>query len=239
MAGAPRGDQANPAGLPQAPARRRLAALALACWLPALQAVAAGPLAQPEGVVLAGRMGDRALLVIDGQPHMLAPGGSVAGVSLLRWDAERAQVSRDGTTGWLEVGTTPAQVSGTAKPRAGREVVIPVGPGGHFATAGSINGHAVRFMVDTGATLVSLGVSDAARLGLDLSQARQTMTQTANGAVPVQIVTLDSVRVGDIELNNVGAAVVPTPMPLVLLGNSFLARVNMERVNDRMKLQLR
>jgi aspartyl protease family protein len=94
-------------------------------------------------------------------------------------------------------------------------------------------------MVDTGATLVSIGKDDAERLGLDLSTARRGATQTANGAVVVALVTLSSVRIGDVELANVGAVVMPQSMPVVLLGNSFLSRLQMKRENDVMRLELR
>jgi aspartyl protease family protein len=53
------------------------------------------------------------------------------------------------------------------------------------------------------------------------------------------MVTLNSVRVGDLELTNVGAVVMPLPMPMVLLGNSFLARLQMRRENDVMRLERR
>ncbi len=205
----------------------------------AVLALAGAPLqAGAAGVVLAGRMGERALLVIDGQPHMVAPGQSVEGVRLLHWDGDRAEVARDGTTAWLQLGA-PVQVGAASAPAGEREVVIPAGPGGHFATAGAINGHAVRFMVDTGATLVSLGADDVARLGIDLGQARAGVTETANGPLPIKIVVLDRVRVGDVELTNVGAAVLPVRMPQILLGNSFLSRLQMQRNNDTMRLQLR
>ena len=113
------------------------------------------------------------------------------------------------------------------------------GSGGHFTAGGTITGKQVRFMVDTGATLVSLGQDEALRLGVDLAGARRASTQTANGTVPVWLVTLSSVRVGDLELANVGAAVMPQPMPVVLLGNSFLTRLQMKRENDVMRLELR
>jgi aspartyl protease family protein len=94
-------------------------------------------------------------------------------------------------------------------------------------------------MVDTGASLVALGRDDAERMGIDLNGSRTAMMQTANGAVAAQIVTLNSVRVGDLELTNVGAVVMPQPMPMVLLGNSFLARLQMRRDNDVMRLERR
>ena len=72
-----------------------------------------------------------------------------------------------------------------------------------------------------------------------MSQARGAVTQTANGPVPTQMVTLTRVRVGEVEVANVGAAVLPLPMPYVLLGNSFLSRFQMRRDNDVMRLELR
>lgn len=190
-------------------------------------------------VVLSGRMGERALLVVDGQPYTVAVGQTVAGVKLLRWDGDVAQVERGGRAYPMRVGETPVLL-GVAPPRsAAREIVLTAGSGGHFTAGGSINGKQVRFMVDTGATLVSLGKDDADRLGIDLSNARRGSTQTANGPVPVWLVTLNSVRVGEVELTNVGAAVLPQPMPMVLLGNSFLSRMSMKRDNDVMRLELR
>ena len=57
--------------------------------------------------------------------------------------------------------------------------------------------------------------------------------------VPVQIVVLDRVRVGEVEITQVGALVMPQPMPYVLLGNSFLTRFQMRRDNDVLRLELR
>ncbi|MBK6470458.1 MAG: retroviral-like aspartic protease family protein [Betaproteobacteria bacterium] len=213
----------------------RIARAATAALLLALAASAV----QAQLVVLSGRMGERALLVVDGQPYTMSVGQTVAGVKLLRWNGEVAEVERGGRVHPMRVGETPVLL-GMAPPRAAaREIVLTAGSGGHFTAGGSINGKQVRFMVDTGATLVSLGKDDADRLGVDLSSARRATTQTANGPVPVWLVTLTSVRVGEVELANVGAAVVPQPMPMVLLGNSFLSRLQMKRENDTMRLELR
>ncbi len=205
----------------------------------ALLLLALAGAAQAQLVVLSGRMGEKALLVVDGQPYTVAVGQTVAGVKLLRWEGDVAQVERAGRNYPMRVGETPVLL-GVAPPRsAAREIVLTAGSGGHFTAAGSINGKQVRFMVDTGATLVSLGKDDAERLGIDLAGARRGTTQTANGPVQVWLVTLTTVRVGEVELSNVGAAVVPQPMPMVLLGNSFLSRMTMKRDADVMRLELR
>lgn len=191
-------------------------------------------------VVLAGRMGERALLMIDGQAKMLAVGQTVAGVRLLRWQGDEALVEREGRSALLRVGGSPAQLAGGAPATAqGREIVISAGPGGHFIASGAINGKPVQFMVDTGATMLAMSQSDAQRLGLDLKNARRGMSQTANGPVPVQQVSLTRVRVGEVEVSNVDAVVLPAAMPHVLLGNSFLGRFQMRRENDVMRLELR
>jgi aspartyl protease family protein len=213
----------------------------VASWVAGVLAVAvAAARAQgAAGVQLAGRMGERALLMIDGRAQVLAVGQAAAGTRLLRWDGETAVVEREGRLLALQIGASPSQL-GAAAPQAGeREIVIPAGPGGHFVTAGAINGRAVQFIVDTGATAVALSQAEALRLGLDLKAATPVLMQTANGTVPAQRVMLASVRVGAVQVSNVDAVVLPAALPQVLLGNSFLARFQMRRDNDVMRLALR
>ena len=195
--------------------------------------------AAAQDVRLAGRMGDRALLVVDGKPHTLAVGAATGNVRLLRWAGEVAEVRIGDQVQALRVGAAPARMQAAPVPAATREIVLTAGPGGHFTTLGAVNGKPARFMVDTGATLVAMGRDEAQRLGLDLSGATPGMTQTANGPAPILLVTLGSVRVGEVQVSNVGAAIVPQPMPYLLLGNSFLSRFQMQRHNDEMRLQLR
>jgi aspartyl protease family protein len=111
--------------------------------------------------------------------------------------------------------------------------------GGHFFSGGAINGQAVRFIVDTGATSVSLGVPEAERIGLKYRNGELARSSTANGTVTIWKVKLDSVRVGDVEIHDVDASVIPAAMPFVLLGNSFLSRFQMKRDNDLMVLERR
>ncbi|MBN8510927.1 MAG: retroviral-like aspartic protease family protein [Burkholderiales bacterium] len=113
------------------------------------------------------------------------------------------------------------------------------GLGGHYTTGGAINGRPVRFMVDTGATVIALGQAEADRLGLPWRGGERTLTQTANGPVAVHRVSLDRVRVGEVELNNIAAVVVPAAMPYVLLGNSFLSRFQLARDSDVLRLELK
>ncbi|MFO1274028.1 MAG: retropepsin-like aspartic protease [Rubrivivax sp.] len=198
--------------------------------------------AAAQSVSLAGQMGSKALLVIDGQTQTLAVGESARGVKLLKLHNGEAVVEAGGRQSTLRAGAGPARLAagvGGAPAGGAREVVIPVGPGGHFVVGGAINGRPVQFMVDTGATYVSLGVADAERLGLDWKTGQRGMAQTANGPAAAYLLTVSSLRVGEVELANVGVVVVPAVMPGVLLGNSALSRFQMRRDADVMRLTAR
>ena len=194
-------------------------------------------------VQLGGVMGSKAMLVVNGQPQMMAVGETRGGIRLVSLQGDVAQVEFGGRVQGLRVGASPVSVGSNpgalAGGGSGREIVMTAGPGGHFITGGAINGQAVSFMVDTGATTVALSQAEATRIGLDLRTGERGLGSTANGLVPVLNLTLNSVRVGDVEVSNVAATVLPAQMPHVLLGNSFLTRFNMRRENDVMRLERR
>jgi aspartyl protease family protein len=212
---------------------RRALGLAAGLWLATGTAAA-------QTVQLAGRMGRKALLVVDGQTVTLAVGETRAGVTLHALDANAAQVEYGGQRHTLAVGGAPARLAGDTGVRpAGRSIVLSVGPGGHFMAAGAINNRPVQFLVDTGATTVALGAAEADRIGLDYRSGQRARMQTAGGPVVGHVLTLSAVTVGEVTLANVQAVVMPAPMPYVLLGNSFLSRFQMRRDNDVMRLDLR
>ena len=192
-----------------------------------------------QSVTLSGSMGsNKALLVIDGQPTTLAVGASARGVTLRRLGDGEAEVEVEGRRVLLRLGAAPARLAGSGEPVVGSsEIVLPAGPGGHFNAQGAINGRPVEFMVDTGATTIALSQSEASRIGLDWKRGRPGLSSTANGTVPVYRVNLSSVRIGAVEVANVDAVVVPSDMPAVLLGNSFLNRFTMRRDNETMRLE--
>ena len=94
-------------------------------------------------------------------------------------------------------------------------------------------------MVDTGATMIAMSESDAERIGLKYKNGERGLANTANGQIVVYRVSLDVVRVGDVQVYNVDAMVGPMPMQTMLLGNSFLTRFQMKRENDVMTLDKR
>ena len=99
--------------------------------------------------------------------------------------------------------------------------------GGHFQVEATVDGVAIRFLVDTGASDIVLRPADARRLGFDLDRLRfSRIYQTANGTVRGAPVTLGEVTVGPIRLANVAASVNGAPMNQSLLGMSFLNRLS-------------
>jgi aspartyl protease family protein len=196
------------------------------------------PLAQATDVGLAGLFSGKALLTINGgAPRIVALGAKTdEGVKVLAIEGDTATLEVDGKKRVLRVGQNVASQSSGGGPAT---AVLTADSAGHFLTTGSINGGSVRFIVDTGASMVSLGAGDARRLGIDPSKGERGRTQTANGVTVVSRVKLDTVRVGDIVLNNVDATVHQQDMPFALLGMSFLNRMEMQRSGDTMTLKKR
>jgi aspartyl protease family protein len=196
--------------------------------------------AAAQTVTLQGVMGRQALLVVDGgSPRGVAPGDSYKGVKVISTSGELAVIEVGGQRQTLRVGESPVSIGGNGPAARGTRIVLTAGSGGHFTTQGSINGRTASFVVDTGATLVTMSAADAQRLGVNYRAGEQGYSSTANGVVPAWRIKLASVRVGDVEIHDVDALVAPQPMPFVLLGNSFLARFQMKRDNDQMVLDRR
>jgi aspartyl protease family protein len=213
----------------------RLPAARLAAVLCALAAL---PVAWAQTVSLSGTLGaSKALLLIDGQPHTVAVGSTVKGVTLTRLADGEAEVETGGKRALLRLGAAPARVGSSGGVGGATEIVLHVGTGGHFLTQGAINGKPVRFLVDTGATAVAMSISEANRIGLDWRNGQRGYSATAGGTVPVYGVTLRSVRVGEVEVFNVDAVVLQAEMPAILLGNTFLNRFSMRRDADTMRLE--
>ena len=192
--------------------------------------------ATAQNVSLGGSLGDKALLVIDGAPRTVAVGTTVQGVKLVSLSGGDAVVEVNGQRLQLRLGGVQVSLGSAPVEGGGSRIVLPVGPGGHFFTQGAINGRAVVFVVDTGATAVTLSQSEADTLGLKYRDGARGTVGTANGNVPSWRITLNSVRIGDVQVFNVEALVLQSSMNQVLLGNSFLSRFQMKRENDTMTL---
>ena len=192
-----------------------------------------------QSVALSGVLGSKALVVINGSPpKTLAVGETHLGVKLISASGDQAVIDIQGKRSNLRVGDAPVSVGGAAGAGGGNKIVLPMGSGGHFMANGTVNGRAIQFMVDTGATAVALGVSDAQRLGIDYQKGAPVRMNTANGVAQGWLVKLQSVRIGEVEVYEVDAVVGPN-MPFALLGNSFLSRFSMNRNSDVMVLERR
>lgn len=133
--------------------------------------------------------------------------------------------------------TPPSSVDLSAAPNS-QAISLMADSRGQFYTSGLINGVSMRFVVDTGATFVSLGAGDATRAGINYRQGRPATSTTANGQMRTWLVALDSVTVGGVTLRNVGAAVSENDHP-VLLGMSFLKRMSVHVDGPVMTLKAR
>jgi aspartyl protease family protein len=195
---------------------------------------------QAQSVALQGMLGSTALLIVNGKPPKnVRPGETHEGVKVVSTNGDQAVLEFGGKRHTLRVGDAPASVGGGGGGARGNKIVLTASSGGHFVTQGAINGKAVQFMVDTGATVIGMGVADAERLGLDYKAGRPVRMSTANGIAPGWLVKLSSVRIGDVEVYEVDAVVGQASMPNLLLGNSFLTRFQMKRDNDQMVLERR
>lgn len=200
---------------------------------------------QPSGyavkdpqVMVIGLLGARAVLRINGEQHILAQGESVDGVTLLAIVAQQAVLKINGREVRLGMGM---DTGGIAPREAGASVELVISANGQFVSNGQINGRVVEFLVDTGANTVSMTAEDARSLGIDYKVlGQQGASVTAGGVVPAWSVQLASVQIGPIVVKNVQATVreVPRSGP-ILLGMTFLGRVNLAHEQNRLKITAR
>jgi aspartyl protease family protein len=196
--------------------------------------------ANAQAVALTGMLGDKALLVVDGStPKGVAAGDTYLGVKVISTVANTAIVEVAGLRQTLRVGDSPISVKGRSDAANGGRVVLQAGSNGHFISAGQINGRAVQFLVDTGASAVTLSLSEAERIGLNYKAGQVVRMNTANGVVQGWRIKLGAVRLGTVDVYEVDAVVASNGMPYVLLGNSFLTRFQMVRTNDQLVLEKR
>lgn len=196
--------------------RRAILALSL------LGVAAACPASQVQVV---GLFPGAAVINVDGQRKLVREGQSgPRDVMVVRVDKQGAILRVDGVERLYPLSREYS--SGFAEP-VKKRLSIAKGPGGHYWITGSINGQSVPFLVDTGATSVALNEGQARRLGIDFRVKGQPLTvSTASGNARGWRVSLDRVKIGDIEVLGVEAVVLEGGAPAeALLGMSFMSRV--------------
>jgi aspartyl protease family protein len=203
-------------------------------------ALGAGPAAATD-ITVVGLLGsNKAVVSINGsQPRTMSVGQkSPEGVTLVAVERDRATFDVDGKRRTLGMGQ--AYSTGGGSGSAGNQSVTLKADGrGHFTAEGQVNGATIRFLVDTGASMIALPAADAKRAGVSYLSAPRGLVQTANGPAAAYKVKLDTVRIGDITLNNVDAMVMESGLGFALLGMSFLNRTEMRRDGETMVLTKR
>lgn len=214
-------------------------------WLAALvlSSALSTQLGAVERLTVLGLFKDKAVVVVDGKRRVLAAGEtSPEGVKLVSADTEAAILEVQGRRSKHPLGSRiTTNYARKAERRAAPTVRILRSPSGMYNTPGSINGHPVEFVVDTGATLISMNKNLAERIGIDyLGAGRPGRAETAAGMIDSYIVRLDEVRVGGIALEGVWGAVLDSEHPRqVLLGMSFLNELEIRRNGNLMELTRR
>lgn len=157
------------------------------------------------------------------------------GLELISSDTHSAVIETNGVARRYTMGSTVS--TQFIQPEQVIEQIMADGRG-MFRAHGSINGHSVRFLVDTGATSVALSASDARRLGIQYRLDGIPVTaSTASGLAKGWRIRLGTVRLGQLLEKNVEAVVVDGDHPRqVLLGMTFLKRMRVDKDGNRMQI---
>lgn len=178
-----------------------------------------------SNITVKGLFKNTVVLLVDGEQVLIKKGQTKQGIRLIESDSKSAIIE---VAGERQTVTLSSQVGGSYRAPEKRVVRIASQRGGHHWVTGQINGRNVSFVVDTGASVISMNLSTAKRLGVDYQNGSTAWASTANGVKEVRSVLLDSVTIGSITKNQVAASVhLDDSLPVVLLGNSFLRQVDM------------
>ncbi|MGD2117284.1 MAG: TIGR02281 family clan AA aspartic protease [Chromatiales bacterium] len=180
----------------------------------------------------------KAMIEQNGNSFVLSVGKSKNRMTLLDTDtyAQTATIEIDGKAEVYEIGRHVG--GGYATPEK-RETRILMNNRGSFVTNGSINGQSVYFLVDTGASSITMNASLARRLGIDYeTKGQPVLVNTASGRETGRAVKLDSASVGPIQVSNVRAIVLENEgLSMTLLGMSFLSQIEIENRANMMVLR--
>ena len=114
----------------------------------------------------------------------------------------------------------------------GEEIRIPMALDGHFWVDGEINGQRIKFLVDSGATMTTIGRDTAARVGMEVSPSRSQIVRTGNGFIRVATGRAERLEVGTIDRNDF-AVHVADGEDLNVLGMNFLSSLQRWGVEGR------
>lgn len=183
---------------------------------------------------------DKAMLAINGKRRMLKVGATTAeGVKLLSASSDGALVELNGKQVNLKL--DGKIVSNYVRGIEAQSLKLYPDRQGHYVVDGLLNGNGLRFLVDTGATAVSINKGAAKRMGLLYRvDGLPTRVTTAAGVVPAYRVIFDEVKIRNLSVKRVEGIVVDGDYPReALLGQSFLNRLNMQRIGQVLELRER
>lgn len=186
-------------------------------------------------------LGEKVVVLYQGERMTLSKGMVRRGVSLLGIEGERVSLDIDGRHGVYRLGERRGMSTQFSDPKA-PEIRLEADRMGMYHANGKINGQSVKFLVDTGATLIALNATVARRLGIDYRRKGTLIwLSTASKREQGYRVTLDKVQIGGIVVYNVGAVVMENRSfpQKILLGMSFLSSVEMIRSGGSMLLKRR
>ncbi len=192
--------------------------------------------ASAQDIAVLGLLADRAIVKINGDTHILKIGEKYDDIKLVAVNSQEARLSIGGKERIFGLGQDYSGIQKSSTSQG--SVEISANASNQFITNGMINGNVVEFLVDTGANTVSMNRKDAQRLGIDYRRlGKEGLSGTANGTVKNWSILLGKVKVGAITVTSVQASVRDTEDNIpVLLGMSFLGRVNMTHEGSRLKL---
>ena len=185
-----------------------------------------------DNIVINGLFKDKVVVTIDGKQRILKKNKLTAdGLRLIKANSKEATIEINGTS---KIFTLDEKIVSTFSEGKHtpliivKKVKIKADNSGQYVKQGKINGKLVEFLVDTGATYVSINSNLAKQLRIKYEDGKQLIMETAMGQDTAYEVTLKSVKIGDIELRNVTGIVSDKMTDTVLLGMSFLGKLKVK-----------
>ncbi len=114
----------------------------------------------------------------------------------------------------------------------GAEIRVPMAIDGHFWVDAQLNGEPVKFLVDSGATMTTIGRQTAQRAGVEINPAQDQTVRTGNGVIKVSRGRAESLAIGEIERRDVRLHVADTE-DLNVLGMNYLSSLDRWGVEGR------
>jgi aspartyl protease family protein len=177
-----------------------------------------------------GLFNNKAIVIINkGKPLTLTAGQpAVQGVRLLQADSQKAVLEVEGKRKELGMGQAATVVGNAAS--AIPSVTLYADARGHHFSEGQINGATFRILIDTGASAILMNSMDAKKAGIDYKKGETVQLNTANGIANGYLVTINTLRLQGLVLNQVEGVVMEGTSPqVVLLGMTALNRLEMKR----------